>query len=250
MSVRDGRPEASFVEASRGTRTFPGDRAENYWFRRHDAAYRLAAQALRDRGAGVVLDVGCGEGYGAARFARFAACHAVELDTEAARHARFTYPGIAVVRADACALPFRPHSFDAVVAMQVLEHLFCADGFLRRAKACLRPGGALLLSTPNRETFSLPGQPNPFHVYEYSAEELAALLQVHFRRVTVGGLHHGVTLRAADRLAGGSFQRLLLETPFDHVHRGLRSIALRTRTSWFRAGPARGSLDLLALAEP
>src|SRR5206468_8213921 len=67
-----------------GERTTPGIPAENYWFRRHEAAYRFASSRL----AGRVLDVGCGEGYGASMLA--ASGHsvvAVELDPATASHA-------------------------------------------------------------------------------------------------------------------------------------------------------------------
>src|SRR4051812_178134 len=45
-----------------GERTVPGIPAENYWFRRHEAAYEFALSHVRGR----VLEVGCGEGYGTA----------------------------------------------------------------------------------------------------------------------------------------------------------------------------------------
>jgi SAM-dependent methyltransferase len=238
-----------FVESSRGARTFPEDPTENYWFSRHEAAYRLAARALRDRVAARVLDVGSGEGYGAAMLSASGRVIALELDAIAARHAAAAYPPIRVIRGDACAIPCGPDTFEAVVAMQVLEHLFCADGFLRGVKTLLRPGGAFLVSTPNRETFSPDGQPNAFHVYEYTAEELEALLRVHFGRVTVGGIHHGTVLRALERASGGSLQHRMMATPFRDLPPPIRAAARRARAGWFRAGPARGSLDLLAMAQ-
>ena len=44
-----------------GERTVPGIARENYWFRRHLVVY----EALAPRCRGVVLEAGCGEGYGA-----------------------------------------------------------------------------------------------------------------------------------------------------------------------------------------
>jgi len=242
------RPRADpCLAAGRGARTFPGDPTENYWYRRHLAAYGLAARALRRAGARRILDVGCGEGFGAALLARGGIVHAVELDGPTGAHAARSYPGIRVVRADACHLPYRPDSFDAVCAMQVMEHLYCADGFLRQVRSVLRPAGTLLLSTPNRETFS-PDGPNPFHVYEYTAEELDSLLRIHFGTVRVGGLHHGALLRRADRLAGGSFQHLLMQTPFDRLPARLRIPARAVRAGHFQVGTAEGALDLLVTA--
>ena len=52
-----------------GERTVPGIPAENYWFRRHEIAYRF----IRKRCAGRrVLEAGSGEGYGAAMIAETA----------------------------------------------------------------------------------------------------------------------------------------------------------------------------------
>jgi SAM-dependent methyltransferase len=245
LRVKQTDPE--FVRASRGARTFPGVVEENYWFRRHEAAYRMAARSLRASHEARVLDVGCGEGYGAAILrAAGAGVDAVELDPGTAEHAARTYPGIRVVRADACSLPYRAGTFDAIVALQVLEHLFCADGFLRRARELLRPGGTLVLSTPNRETFSPDDVPNDFHVYEYTAEELDAILRVHFDDVSVMGLHHGRKIAALERVTNSSLQQRLMRTAYPELPRSLRLALRSVGARDFRAGRAEGSLDLLA----
>jgi SAM-dependent methyltransferase len=188
-----------------GERTVPGVPEENYWFRRHEAVYA----ALRDRCAGaVVLEAGCGEGYGAAILAQAAArVLAVDLDRAATAHAARRYPGVAVARGNLVALPVRDGACDAVVSLQVIEHLWDQERFLRECLRVLRPGGALMLSTPNRLTFS-PGREtplNPFHTRELSAAEVAQLVRdAGFARVEVLGLHHGPRLRALDTRHGGS----------------------------------------------
>lgn len=188
-----------------GERTVPGIPEENYWFRRHEAVY----VALRDRCAGaVVLEAGCGEGYGAGMLAEVAAgVLALDLDPVTAAHVARRYPRTGVARANLVALPVRDAGCDVVVSLQVIEHLWEQERFLRECLRVLRPGGTLMLSTPNRLTFS-PGRDtplNPFHTRELAAAELAGLVRdAGFVDVEVHGLHHGPRLRALDARHGGS----------------------------------------------
>ncbi|GAA5138887.1 class I SAM-dependent methyltransferase [Pseudonocardia adelaidensis] len=188
-----------------GERTVPGIPQENYWFRRHEAVY----VALRDRCAdALVLEAGCGEGYGAGMLAEVAAgVLALDLDPLTAAHVARRYPRTAVARANLVALPVGDECCDAVVSLQVIEHLWEQGRFLRECLRVLRPGGALMLSTPNRLTFS-PGRDtplNPFHTRELSAAELAGLVRdAGFAGVEVHGLHHGPRLRELDARHGGS----------------------------------------------
>jgi SAM-dependent methyltransferase len=253
-------PDHEFVRASRGARTFPGALEENYWFRRHQAAYREAVRLLAGRmasgrpllgpGTGLILEAGCGEGYGADVLRRAGRVVAVDLDPVAVARMARAHAAVPVVRADACQLPFASGSFDAIVGFQLLEHLYCPAEFLETAGALLTPGGVLLLSTPNRDkAASADGRPNPFHVHEYTAGELAGLLRARFERVRLGGIHAGSLLGALDGPSGGPLQHRLARTPFDELPRWLRLAVWAFRAHHFRFGPPSGSLDLLAVAE-
>ena len=70
-------------------------------------------------------------------------------------------------------LPFADGEFDCVVSFQVIEHIVRDREFVAEVMRVLRKGGKFIVSTPNRP-MSLTR--NPWHVREYSAEELRALL--------------------------------------------------------------------------
>ncbi|ORW43001.1 SAM-dependent methyltransferase [Mycobacterium paraense] len=188
-----------------GERTIPGLDIENYWFRRHQVVY----QRLAPRCAGLeVLEAGCGEGYGADLIAAVARrVVAVDYDAAAVAHVRARYPRVEVMQANLAELPLPDASVDIVVNFQVIEHLWDQPQFVAECARVLRPSGLLMVSTPNRITFS-PGRDtpiNPFHTRELNAAELTELLlDAGFAQVSVTGLHHGARLREMDARHGGS----------------------------------------------
>ncbi|PRY42829.1 methyltransferase family protein [Umezawaea tangerina] len=188
-----------------GERTVPGIDVENYWFRRHEAAY---LDLLRYCADAVVLEAGCGEGYGARLIARRAArVVALDYDAFTAAHVGAAYPELDVVRGNLASLPLRTASVDVVANLQVVEHLWDQEQFVAECVRVLRPGGRLLMTTPNRLTFSpgLDKPHNPFHTRELAPDELRELLTVDGLRVEVlAGLRHGARLRELDAALGGS----------------------------------------------
>lgn len=188
-----------------GERTVPGIEAENYWFRRHEAAYLALRRYCVDA---VVLEAGCGEGYGADLFAADArGVLGLDYDALTAAHVARVYPRVKVVRGNLATLPVRSSTVDVVANLQVIEHLWDQPGFLRECHRVLRPGGRLLVTTPNRITFS-PGRDtplNPFHTRELSPAELADLLVDAGLAVEyLGVLRHGPRLAALDARFAGS----------------------------------------------
>ncbi|QUQ71336.1 class I SAM-dependent methyltransferase [Kutzneria sp. CA-103260] len=175
-----------------GERTVPGIPEENYWFRRHEAAYL----ALAPHCAGAtVLEAGCGEGYGADLLAGVARrVLALDYDRLTAEHVRRTYPRVHTVRGNLATLPLADATVDVVANLQVIEHLWDQHGFLVECRRVLRPGGRLLVTTPNRITFS-PGRDtplNPFHTRELAPSELDELLrEAGFEVASLAGLRHG-----------------------------------------------------------
>jgi len=233
-----------------GERTLPGIDVENYWFRRHETAYVALAPWVR---GAVVLEAGAGEGYGADLLAGSArSVIAVDYDEAATRHAAASYSGVRVVRGNLAGLPVRDGAVDAVVNVQVIEHLWDQPGFVAECARVLRPAGTFVVTTPNRLTFS-PGRDtplNPFHTRELTAAELAELLEPRFDVVRMYGVHHGRRLRRLDRAWGGSLIDAQLATPPAVWPSGLRRAVAGVRARDFDVTEADvdASLDLFAIA--
>ena len=146
-------------------KTYEGDRAyydvllewhrTGQWRRRVEGVLREIAPHLRPGAR--VLDVGCAVGTFALELARRGDLRVVALDfsttalgmaREEAR-AEGLGPRIAFIAGAAELLALRGASFDLIVAADVIEHLVEPETFLREAHRLLRPGGAILLETPN-----------------------------------------------------------------------------------------------------
>jgi len=188
-----------------GERTVPGLAEENYWFRRHEVVYQRLLKRCADR---VVLEAGSGEGYGADLIAGVAR-HVIGLDYDesAVAHVRARYPHVDMRQGNLAELPLQDGSVDVVVNFQVIEHLWDQGQFVGECARVLRPSGVLLMSTPNRITFS-PGRDtpvNPFHTRELNAAELTELLtDSGFRVEAMLGVFHGTHLAELDARHGGS----------------------------------------------
>jgi SAM-dependent methyltransferase len=188
-----------------GERTIPGLAVENYWFRRHEVVYQQLAPRCAGR---EVLEAGCGEGYGADLIAGIARrVIALDYDEATVAHVRARYPRVEVLHGNLAELPLADASIDVVVNFQVIEHLWDQTQFVRECARVLRPSGVLMVSTPNRITFS-PGRDtpiNPFHTRELNADELSRLLlDAGFASVSMSGVFHGPRLAEMDARHGGS----------------------------------------------
>ncbi|ATW47304.1 class I SAM-dependent methyltransferase [Streptomyces xantholiticus] len=191
---------------------------------------RLLAAALGTSPGQLVLDVGCGDGSAASAAAPFLAGHrlvGIDWSHDALRRAR-TRMG-AVVRGELDhGLPFADGCADAVLFSEVVEHLVDPDHALDELRRVLRPGGHLMLSTPNlaawynralllagvqpvfsevslRGIHGRPGSQVVGHLRLYTARALRSFLTASgFRDVTITGApFHGVPrgLRLLDRAA-------------------------------------------------
>lgn len=180
-----------------GERTVPGIWHENYWFRRHQVVYLDIVDLITGKD---VLEAGCGEGYGADLLsAHTASINALDYDDYATGHVRRAYPQIPVVRGNLVRLPYADESFDVVVSLQTIEHLWNQEAFAAECLRVLRPGGRMVISTPNTLTFP-PG--NIYHPKELTPTELRDLVASVATIESYAGLTHGPTLAAWEQQHG------------------------------------------------
>jgi len=113
---------------------------------------RMLAGVLAGLGQGVIVDVGCGDGTATAEAVRVNPGHRVlALDWSPQSLARASRHVLTLARAtvESPGLPIRSAAADVVIMSELIEHLVDTDTALDEAWRVLKPGGTLLLSTPN-----------------------------------------------------------------------------------------------------
>lgn len=128
-----------------------------------------------------VLDVGCGEGFGPYVLSKKAReCVGVDMFAPAVERANRVYGsgGVAYRAQDILSGPVADAPFDVVCALDVVEHVQDDAKFLERLRALAAPGGAVVVSTPNRLlSLLLTGGIYEFHEREYCWSEFVALIE-------------------------------------------------------------------------
>ncbi len=143
--------------------------------------------AVKELIVGDVLEVGCGEGRGIELIMNEADSYtAIDKIEEVIKRLRFKYPKGNFLSGNIP--PFKKlenDSFDTVISFQVIEHIQDDAFFLKEIHRVLRPGGKAYLTTPNR-LMSLSR--NPWHIREYTSDELLALARSIFSEATMKGI--------------------------------------------------------------
>jgi 2-polyprenyl-3-methyl-5-hydroxy-6-metoxy-1,4-benzoquinol methylase len=236
-----------------GERTAPGIWHENYWFARHEAAYRWITANLAPNNpleTRRVLDAGCGEGYGAELLRLAGADSVTGLDYEdtTLRHVRRVYPQINPVRGNLVQTGFADATFDLITSLQTIEHLWEQPRFVSECARILTPDGTLVLSTPNRLTFP---SGNWYHTRELTAAEFIELTEPAFEITHALGLHHGNRLRTWETQYGSCVDAQLA-VGHEEWNEDLSELVRSTTYDDFEIRPADldESLDLILVARP
>jgi 2-polyprenyl-3-methyl-5-hydroxy-6-metoxy-1,4-benzoquinol methylase len=182
-----------------------------------DVIYAAAASALRRRGVrGRIVDVGCGVGrlrtFLGDTIESYAGVDAIEYEGLST--------GIAFLRADLNRdpIPVPDRSADAAISIETIEHLENPRAFVRELVRIVKPGGWIVVTTPNqRSVLSLgallvKGHFSAFGARNYPAHQ-TALLDTDLSRIAADNDLCDVSIEFTRvgrmPLAGAHYPRLL-----------------------------------------
>lgn len=151
--------------------------------RAHLERYSYACKFVRDKD---VCDVACGTGYGSKMMLDSGAhtVHGIDISEEAIKYAAEYYNGknLTYEVGDAEKLDgLQDNTFDVVISFETIEHLKNSDRYIAQIFRVLKPGGSLIISTPDRRLASslypLRGKPNnPYHIHEFTHDQFLNFL--------------------------------------------------------------------------
>jgi len=164
--------------AQRVSETDPSD---NFVFQRSILAYIEAAKLV----SGTVLEIGTGSGYGleiiSSKSERFITIDKNDCVDESKMPENTLFIKMKAPRL----YGFADNSIDFVITFQLIEHIRKDEILINEINRVLKKGGKLILTTPNKPK-SLTR--NPWHVREYTANELEELLKKKFQEIKKFGV--------------------------------------------------------------
>lgn len=181
-------------------------------------------------GMRTVLEIGCGEGATLALIKREGYADrtiGVEYYPEAAAKARAFVDEVFEGDVEKLELPLPEHSVDAILCLDVLEHLVHPEHLIQRLHRLLSPGGVLVTSIPNvrhysvsfplffggRWEYTAAGILDRTHLRFYTKQSAIRLVESSGLKVVEVGSNIGPKLQIGNRLTLGLF-RAFLETQY------------------------------------
>lgn len=243
------------------------DASDNFVFQRSLLAYHFAQGKVH----GKTLEVGSGEGYGLRILSSTCEAYTM-LDKYVFDPKKLEgYPNTKFIQTEVP--PFKGienNSFDCVVSFQVIEHIKNDELFVKEISRVLKPGGIFLCTTPN---IKMSLARNPWHMREYTVQNLYDRLSKHFSNVEKNGVYAGPkameyylknkeSVHKVMRFDVFKMQwwlpRQILQVPYDYMNRRNRKKLLNgnadltshlTTNDFYIEVASESCLDLLYIAK-
>lgn len=164
-----------------------------------------------------ICDLGCGAGWATGIFGMFGKTTGVDLSDTALASRR--YPHCTFISANILEWDTPQAAFDLVVSVEVIEHIErpLQAKYVAVAQRLLKPGGHLILTTPNADTMrAMPGggkewSHQPIEDW-LTPGELRTLLETGFEVRSVGSIISGMGSRGRHRLVNSAKVGSLMQT--------------------------------------
>jgi 2-polyprenyl-3-methyl-5-hydroxy-6-metoxy-1,4-benzoquinol methylase len=119
-----------------------------------ESRLKRVTRLIRHEPPGTLLDIGCGNGAYSARLLPLGyVVHGIDLTEEQIARARENGLIARIHTLETGPLPYDDGAFDIVLAGEIIEHLVDTSAFLRDIHRVLKPGGCVILTTPNLASF-------------------------------------------------------------------------------------------------
>lgn len=202
--------------------------SEGRWWGEHVHRYHEAIQLISPTHK--VLDIACGTGFGTDILSQHTSELVVggDISEQAIKYCQQEWkrPNIVFKVLDGTALAFPDQYFDRIVSFETIEHTTKYQQMLAEFYRVLKPGGLLILSTPNAAITSSDGViGNPFHTQEFHYGELKTILKERFPEVKLFGQYYKRYSKKGEGTAAGK----LMEKLF--LSFGIRKLPYRLRSS-------------------
>lgn len=194
------------------------------WIDRKKAAELESVFAGLDSGASV-LEIGCGTGSTVSSLPSHGRLNLIGIEPDPNLGGQAIANGFQILNGDFnTALPFLDQSFDAVIMIDVIEHVRSRLAMIKEIRRILKKKGVVVLFTPPYDSvcwilgehlvYFLTGRLHVGHISPFTSESLAWLLRTEFNEVTITRLNWGLTMMGigkagkspivGDQLAGHS----------------------------------------------
>jgi len=149
-------------------------------------AYEFAREYVKGK---QTADIGCADGYGTQYLADYTlSTVGVDYSEATIAHARAKHKAktnLTFKSGSVPPLPLDTDSMEVVTAFQFIEHIHDRVGFIKEVYRVLKPGGVFLCTTPN---IKMSIARNPFHVHEYTFDEMQKEISSEFTQIELKGL--------------------------------------------------------------